>query len=171
MDRPIAAGRYRSRETSWLPSVKSLHLPLDKRTTSWALIIFALILALAGEYVLVVRTTKAPATQYQALPATTAPAANTPQVAPVEPAAVAPQIQAAVHAPKARAVAIHVTRVAPIKQQPVTAPAKTTTTSAPVPSQSCNGTVASLTQPVTNLLPGPLGGSSGVVQTVACVLP
>jgi hypothetical protein len=174
MDRPIAARGYRSRETSWLSSVKSFRLPGDKRTTSWALLILSLIIALAGEYTLVVRMTKAPAdtTQFGALPAAPSVPVTSPlEVAPIQPAAVAPQIHAAVHTPRVRAAAIHVTRAAPVKQPPVNTPAKAPTTQAPAPSPSCNGTVADLTQPVTNLLPGPLGGSSGVVQTVACALP
>jgi hypothetical protein len=174
MDRPIAAKRYPWRETSWLSSLRSLRLPGDRRTTSWALLIVSLIMALVGEYTLIVRTTQVPAgtTQYQALPATpSAPATSPLEVAPIQPAAVAPQIQAAVHTPRVRPAAIHVTRAAPVKQQPVNTPAKVPTTQAPAPSLSCNGTVASLTQPVTSLLPGPLGGLSGVVQTVACTLP
>jgi hypothetical protein len=172
MYRPIAARGYRSRETSWLSSVKSFRLPGDKRSTSWALLILSLIIALAGEYTLVVRMAKAPAdtTQYGEPPAASSVPATSPlQVARIQPAAVVPQIHAAVHTPRVRAAAIHVTRAAPVKQQPVNTPAKAPTTQAPSP--SCNGTVADLTQPVTNLLPGPLGGSSGVVQTVACTLP
>jgi len=174
MDRPIAAKRYLWRETSWLSSVKRFRLPGDKRTTSWALLILSLIMALVGEYTLIVRTTRVPAdaTQYQALPATpSAPAPSPLQVAHIPPGAVAPQIHAAVHAPKARPAAFRVTSVAPIKEQPAKTRAKTPTATAPPPSSSCSGTVADLTQPVTNLLPGPLGGSSGVVQTVACTFP
>ena len=67
----------------------------------------------------------------------------------------------------ARASAVH---VAPVTSKPHVFTAPAPTASSPTPTSSC-GTVASITQPVATLLPGPLGGSGGVVQTVTCTLP
>ena len=80
-----------------------------------------------------------------------------------------PRTAPTLHVVRARAAAIRVTPAAPkvvTAPKPASAPAP----SSPTPTSSC-GTVASLTEPVTTLLPSPLGGSSGVVQTVTCSLP
>jgi hypothetical protein len=179
MDRSIIASSYRKPHSSRLSSVMTLRLPGDVRLWRLGVLFMAAVVAFAGSFTLAVRLTKAPADKalpYYSLPAIhSAPVTETPVVPDVvatAPRVAAPQIRAGVQAPRAHVAAVHVVRVAPRKPPLTQKPATQTpapTTSAPQP--ACDGTVASLTQPVTSLLPGPLGGSDGVVQSVACSLP
>ena len=164
------AGTFRAQGIRYRRRIRS-----DGRLPMAIALFLALWLAFISTYALTNRftpkTADLPAVSSEPLSIAPPAAALVPVPAPALPLGdtVSQPRTAAPHVVKARAAAIRVTPAAPTPHV-VTAPKPAPAPSSPTPASSC-GTVASVTEPVASLLPGPLGGSGGVVQTVACVLP